>query len=41
MFDVIVSLFKPKPDLAELVREGALIIDVRMKAGYYNGHGRI
>jgi len=30
--------FAPKPDLAELIKNGALIVDVRSKGEYQGGH---
>ena len=38
MFDFIKSLFKGSGDLAKLVREGAVIVDVRTKGEYGAGH---
>lgn len=38
MFDFIKNLFKPKADLAKLVKEGAVIVDVRTKMEYRAGH---
>ena len=38
MFDFIISLFKPKADVAKLVQEGAVIVDVRTKSEYRAGH---
>lgn len=38
MLDFIRQLFKPKADVAKLVREGAIIIDVRTKGEYGAGH---
>lgn len=38
MFDFIKSLFKGKGDVAKLVKEGAVIVDVRTKRGYQAGH---
>lgn len=32
------NLFKPKADLARLVQEGAIIIDVRTKSEFQAGH---
>jgi phage shock protein E len=38
MFDFIKSLFKAKGDVAKLVKEGAVIVDVRTKGEYQAGH---
>lgn|SRR5690606_14344516 len=38
MFDFIKNLFKPKTDVAKLVEEGAVIIDVRSKGEFQTGH---
>lgn len=38
MLSFIKNLFKPSPDLAQLVRDGAVIIDVRSKGEYQAGH---
>jgi rhodanese-related sulfurtransferase len=38
MFDFIKSLFKGKPDVAKLAKEGAVIVDVRTKGEYQAGH---
>ena len=38
MFTFFKSLFKPKADLAKLVKEGALIVDVRTKGEFQEGH---
>ena len=38
MFHFLTGLFKPKADVAKLVQEGAIIIDVRTKAEYNAGH---
>ncbi len=40
MFDFIKQLFKPKADFAQLVKHGAIIIDVRTKGEYATGHIR-
>ena len=38
MFDFIKSLFKPKADVTKLIKEGAVIVDVRTKGEYQAGH---
>ena len=38
MFNFIKGLFKPKADFLKLVKEGALIVDVRTKGEYKAGH---
>ena len=38
MFEFIRGLFRPKVDFIKLVREGAVIIDVRTKDEYQAGH---
>jgi phage shock protein E len=38
MFDFIKSLFKHNGDVAKLVKEGAVIVDVRTKGEYQAGH---
>ena len=38
MITFIKSLFKPKADLAKLVKEGAVIVDVRTKGEFQAGH---
>ncbi len=38
MFELIKSLFQPKADLGNLVKEGALIVDVRTRGEYEAGH---
>jgi phage shock protein E len=38
MFDFIKSLFKGNGDVAKLVKEGAVIVDVRTKGEYQAGH---
>ena len=38
MFDFLKSLFKDKGNVAKLVKEGAVIIDVRTKGEYQAGH---
>lgn len=38
MFDFIKGLFKPKVDVSKLLREGAVIVDVRTKEEYHAGH---
>ena len=40
MFNPIKKLFGffPKTDYAKLVKEGAIVLDVRSKGGYDNGH---
>ena len=38
MFDFIKQLSKPKADFAQLVKDGAVIIDVRTKGEYAAGH---
>jgi phage shock protein E len=38
MFDFIKSLFKHNGDVAKLVKEGAVIVDVRTKGEYHAGH---
>jgi phage shock protein E len=38
MFNFIKSLFKDKGDVAKLVREGAIVVDVRTKGEYQAGH---
>ncbi len=40
MIELLNKLFgiKPKPNMADLVKEGALIIDVRTKAEFSTGH---
>ncbi len=38
MIDFIRGLFKPKADFAKLVKEGAVIVDVRTKGEYHAGH---
>jgi rhodanese-related sulfurtransferase len=38
MFDFIKNLFKAKADVIKLVKEGAIIIDVRTRGEYQAGH---
>ena len=38
MFNFIKSLFKGNGDVAKLVKEGAVIVDVRTKSEYQAGH---
>lgn len=38
MVDFIKTLFKPHADLAKLVQEGAVKVDVRTKEEYHAGH---
>jgi len=38
MLAFIKNLFKPKADLKKLVKEGAVVIDVRTKGEYQSGH---
>jgi phage shock protein E len=38
MITFIKNLFKPKADLAKLVKEGAVIVDVRTKGEFEAGH---
>jgi phage shock protein E len=38
MFTFLKSLFKPPADLAKLVREGAVIVDVRTTNEFQDGH---
>lgn len=38
MITFIKNLFKPKTDLAKLVKEGAVIVDVRTKGEFQAGH---
>ena len=38
MITFIKNLFKPKADLAKLVKEGAVIVDVRTKGEFQAGH---
>ena len=38
MFKLIKSLFKPKTDVARLLREGAVIVDVRTRGEFQAGH---
>lgn len=38
MMDFIKSLFKGKKDMAQLVKDGAVIVDVRTPAEYKAGH---
>jgi phage shock protein E len=38
MITFIKNLFRPKADLAKLVKEGAVIVDVRTKGEFQAGH---
>ncbi len=38
MIDFIIALFKPKDDLAEIVKNGAVIMDVRTTGEFSAGH---
>jgi phage shock protein E len=38
MITFIKNLFKPSADIAMLVKEGAVIVDVRTKSEYQSGH---
>ena len=38
MLSIFKNLFKPSTDLVKLIREGALIIDVRSKNEFDSGH---
>jgi phage shock protein E len=38
MFNFIKSLFKGNSDVAKLVKEGAVVVDVRTKGEYQAGH---
>ena len=38
MFSFFKNLFKPAADLAKLVKEGAVIVDVRTKGEFQTGH---
>jgi rhodanese-related sulfurtransferase len=38
MFDLIKGLFKRKGNVAKLVKEGAVVVDVRTKGEYQAGH---
>ncbi len=38
MINFIKELFKPKADFAKLIKEGALVVDVRTKSEYQAGH---
>jgi len=38
MFDFIKRFLKPKTDMSKLIKEGAVIVDVRTKAEYQSGH---
>jgi rhodanese-related sulfurtransferase len=38
MFKILKKLFKPPTDLAKLVKEGAVIVDVRTKDEFQVGH---
>lgn len=38
MFSFFKNLFKPAADLAKLVKEGAVIVDVRTKGEFQAGH---
>jgi phage shock protein E len=38
MITFIKNLFRPKADLAKLVKEGAVIVDVRTKSEFQAGH---
>lgn len=38
MINLIQRLFKPKVDFVKLIKEGALVVDVRTKSEYGSGH---
>lgn len=38
MINLIQRLFKPKVDFVKLIKEGALLVDVRTKSEYVSGH---
>ena len=38
MIKLIKRLFKPKVDFVKLIKEGALLVDVRTKSEYVSGH---
>ena len=38
MLSFLKKLFKPSPDMAKLVEQGAVVIDVRTKGEYQAGH---
>ena len=38
MIKLIKRLFKPKVDFVKLIKEGALVVDVRTKSEYGSGH---
>jgi rhodanese-related sulfurtransferase len=40
MFSFLKSLFGPKADFPQLLKEGAVVIDVRTKAEFKQGHAK-
>ena len=40
MFKFITDLFKPGTDLAQLIQQGAIIVDVRSSAEFDAGHAK-
>ena len=38
MIKLIKRLFKPKVDFVKLIKQGALVVDVRTKSEYVSGH---